>query len=93
MSRKRKPKLELPPGVKLIRTLDGHEHVVWSVAFDSQGGTLASGSGDQTVKLWEVQSGKLLRPLEGHENGVFGVSFDPQGGTLASGSGDRTVKL
>ncbi len=38
-----------------------------SVAFDPQGETLASGSDDKTVKLWDVHSGKLLRTLEGHQ--------------------------
>ena len=64
-----------------------------SVAFDPQGGTLASGSDDNTVKLWEARSGKLLRTLEGHQSSVCSVAFDPQGGTLASGSDDNTVKL
>jgi WD40 repeat protein len=44
---------ELPPGVKLLRTLKGHQDAVTSVAFDPQGLTLASGSGDGMVKLWE----------------------------------------
>ena len=77
---------ELPPGVKLLRTLEGHQGAVLSVAFDPQGGTLASGSDDKTVKLWEARSGKLLRTLEGHQDSVMSVAFDPQGGTLASGS-------
>ena len=76
----------LPPGVKLLRTLEGHKDVVLSVAFDPQGETLASGSDDDTVKLWEARSGKLLRTLEGHQDGLTSVAFDPQGGTLASGS-------
>src|SRR3982750_1348200 len=84
---------ELPPGVKLLRTLEGHHGPVSSVAFDPQGETLASGSRDNTVKLWEARSGKLLRTLEGHQDYVWSVAFDPQGGTLASGSGDSTVKL
>jgi small GTP-binding protein len=86
---------ELPPGVKLLRTLEGHQDVVRSVAFDPQGETLASGSDDTTVKLWEAQSGKLLRTLEGHEGGVTSVAFNPQGGTLASGKYGKpyTVKL
>ena len=67
--------------------------MVRSVAFDPQGGTLASGSADNTVKLWEAASGKLLRTLEGHQELVLSVAFDPQGGTLASGSYDNTVKL
>ncbi|MGH8654176.1 MAG: WD40 repeat domain-containing protein [Gammaproteobacteria bacterium] len=51
--------------MKLLRTLEGHENVVMSVAFDPMGRTLASGSADKTVKLWEVASGKLLRTLKG----------------------------
>jgi len=67
--------------------------MVLSVAFDPQGATLASGSWDHTVKLWEARSGKPLRTLEGHRNRVWSVTFDPQGETLASGSEDNTVKL
>jgi small GTP-binding protein len=84
---------ELPPGVKLLRTLEGHQDQVNTVAFDAQGEMLASGSEDKTVKLWEARSGKLLRTLEGHEREVYSVAFDPQGGTLASGSNDGTVRL
>jgi WD40 repeat protein/class 3 adenylate cyclase len=83
----------LPPGVKLLRTLQGHRDAVLSVAFDPQGGTLGSGSCDKTVKLWEARSGKLLRTLEGHADDVWSLAFDPQGRTLASGSEDNTVKL
>ncbi len=60
--------MELPPGVKLLRTLEGHKDIVYSVAFDPSGRTLASGGDDNTVKLWEVASGKLLHTLEGHED-------------------------
>jgi len=84
---------ELPPGVKLLRTLEGHRDTVNSLAFDPQGGILASGSSDNTVKLWDSGSGKLLRTLEGHQNAVRCVAFDPRGGILASGSWDHTVKL
>jgi len=83
----------LPPSVRRVRTLEGHQGKVYGVAFDPQGGTLASGSNDKTVKLREARSGKLLRTLEGHHTWIFSVVFDPLGGTLASGSADRTVKL
>ena len=86
-------KMELPPGVKLLRTLEGNLTTIRSVAFDPTGRTLASGSDDTAVKLWEVASGKLLRALEGHQEGVCCVAFDPSGHTLASGGADSTVKL
>jgi GTPase SAR1 family protein len=84
---------ELPPGVKLLRILEGHAGIVYSIAFDPTGRILASGSGDATVKLWEVASGKLLRTLKRHEGAVCSVAFDPVGRMLVSGSGDDTVKL
>ena len=81
------------PGVKLLRTLAGHKDMVKSVAFDAQGGRLASASSDNTVKLWAADSGKLLHTLTGHHSSVNSVAFDAQGGRLASGSVDTTVKL
>ena len=63
------------------------------MAFDPQGETLASGSGDKTVKLWETRSGKLLRTLEGHTDSVNAVVFSPDGHLLASKSNDHTIRL
>eukprot|EP01052_Picozoa_sp_SAG31_P041504 SAG31_NODE_6311_length_2070_cov_1.570269_1_plen_129_part_10 len=77
----------------LQRTLDGHSAKVTSVTFHPSGGTLASGSTDNTIKIWRFADGALLRTLEGHSNDVKSVAFDPSGGTLASGSDDQTVKL
>ncbi len=85
--------LQLPPGVTLLASLAGHKDAVVSVAFDPQGETLASGSHDKTVKLWEARTGKLLRTLDGNTDRVYSVAFDRQGETLASGSHDKTVKL
>jgi WD40 repeat protein len=57
------------------------------------GKTLASGGVDNTVKLWDTESGQLLRTLSGHANAVRSVAWSPDGKTLASGSHDHTVKL
>jgi WD40 repeat protein len=77
---------------RLLRTLEGHLDGVSSVTFDPLGTTLASGSYDRTVKLWNVASGQPLHTL-GHPESVMSVAFHPLGRTLASGSHDKTVRL
>jgi WD40 repeat protein len=70
-----------------------HEAPVLSVAWSPDGRTLASGSSDRTVKLWEAATGKLLATLQGHTGEVYSIAWSPDGKTLASGSDDRTVML
>jgi WD40 repeat protein len=74
--------------------LTGHTNWVHSVAFSPDGKTLASGSGDQTVRLWDVATGRQIgKPLTGHTDFVTSVAYSSDGKTLASGSDDGTVRL
>ncbi len=70
---------------------------VYSVAFSPGGRTLASGSSDGTIRLWNVADPAhprpLGRPLTGGTGAVFSVAFSPDGRTLASGDSDGTIQL
>ena len=72
--------------------LEGHTSYVYSVNFSADGKTLASGSSDNTIKLWNVETGEEIRTLS-HTSYVYSVSFSADGKTLASGSHDKTIKL
>lgn len=72
----------------------GQKGIAWSVAFSPDGNTLALGTGEGIVKLWDMKNHKAAgEPLTRHE-GIFAtVAFSPDGKILASGSGDKMVTL
>jgi WD40 repeat protein len=74
-------------------TFSGLTGIVYSVAFSPDGKSLAAGSEDKTIKLWDVGTGKERTTLQGHTAEVLSVAFSPDGKTLASGSADKTIKL
>ena len=82
-----------PTRFELVRTFSGHSGYVLSVAFSPKGQLIASGSWDNTVKLWRANDGALLKTFSGHSDGIRSVAFSPDGKLLASGSSDNTVKL
>ncbi|KAH8691808.1 NACHT and WD40 domain protein [Talaromyces proteolyticus] len=77
----------------VLQTLEGHSGSVQSVAFSRDGQMVASGSNDNTVKLWDTKTGTELQTLKGHWESVQSVAFSPDGQMVASGSWDDTIKL
>jgi platelet-activating factor acetylhydrolase IB subunit alpha len=76
-------------------TLQSHRDPITCVAFHPVFSSLASGSEDYTIKIWDWELGELERTIKGHTKAVLDVDFGgPRGGTLlASCSSDLTIKL
>lgn len=81
------------PVWRCVGTLTGHSSWVMSLAISSRKQILASGSLDDTIKVWNLQTGNLLRTLPGHLKAVNSLAISPDGQLLVSGSDDTTVKI
>jgi WD40 repeat protein len=76
-----------------IHRLKGHSDSVNSVVFSPDGSRVASGSLDETVRVWDVQTGLRQYTLEGHSGTVWSVVFSADGSQVASGLNDTTVRV
>ncbi|KAB8333911.1 protein kinase [Scytonema tolypothrichoides VB-61278] len=73
--------------------LTGHSGEVNSLVFNPSGTTLASGSDDKTIKLWNLKRRKEIRTFKGHTGIIYSVAISSDGQTIVSGSDDKTIKL
>lgn len=92
-------RMQLPDSLQKIITqthelnrLEGHENQVFALAINPQQGLIASGGGDETIKIWNTQ-GKLLKDLRNPDGVVSALAFSANGEILASGSIGETIRL
>ncbi len=94
-----------------IGVLRGHRRGVWTVKFAPKGtnvpntaskGLIGTGSGDKTVKIWNLSDYSCLLTLEGHSNSILKLAWlphrpidtrDKRGIQIASAAGDGLVKV
>ncbi|KIM24802.1 hypothetical protein M408DRAFT_26756 [Serendipita vermifera MAFF 305830] len=72
----------------------GHKAPVLSVAFSSDGKRIVSSAWDNTIRVWDAETGEtVLGPLGGHSELANSTSFSPDGKRIVSGSNERTIRV
>ena len=76
-------------------SLESHRDTINCIAFHPIFSSIASGSDDHTIKIWDWEFGELERTIKGHTRSVLDIDYGgPRGGTLlASCSSDLSIKL
>jgi small GTP-binding protein len=90
------PAIEKSPAQRVLEAKImslGHTNDVRSVTYSPDGQCVLSGSDDNTVHVWEVESGLCLRVLEGHTDSVLSVAWSADGQRALTGSSDETVRV
>src|SRR5439155_24116004 len=78
---------------QMLTALTGHEAAITTLAFNSDGTRLISGSLDKTARVWNLADGREIARFTGHTQAVTAVAFRPGAEQALSGSADHSLKL
>ncbi len=81
------------PGWQLVKTLTAHQSWVMTVVWNPKRPTLVSGGLDDTIRVWNWQTGQVLYTLAGHDRGVNNVAIGTGGQVLVSCGDDAAVRV
>ncbi|KAK4057285.1 U3 small nucleolar RNA-associated protein 13 [Microbotryomycetes sp. JL221] len=79
--------------LSLLGTFKGHKRGVWTVKFSPTDQCLATGSGDRSIKLWNLTDFTCIKTFEGHSNSILRIDFLTRGMQLTSCGSDGLVKV
>lgn len=67
-------------------------HSLWSVKFSPDSKKVAAACWDNTIRVWDVETGKIWKKWSGHEAVIRTIAFSPDGRMLVSGGDDKTLR-
>ncbi|EIW80774.1 WD40 repeat-like protein [Coniophora puteana RWD-64-598 SS2] len=77
-----------------FKPFTGHESGINTISYSPDGKSIATGSGDNTIRVWDANSGRQVgNTMRGHTNDVYNISYSPSGNSLVSCSHDGTVRF
>lgn len=82
---------EVRPLTRATSTLECHLGEILSLRFSPDSSIMASGSGDSTVRLWDITTETPSAKCEGHKGWILCLEWAPDGSLLASGSMDNKI--
>lgn len=77
---------------KIKQQFMGHQQDIYSLDYSRNGRLIASGSGDRSVRLWDIESGQETLHLQ-IDDGVTTVAISPDNRYVAAGSLDKSVRV
>jgi WD40 repeat protein len=72
--------------------LHGHADIVAGAVYSADRQSIATASGDGTVKIWDAATGQEIATLPGHTGGVRAVAWSSDGRFIATAGADGTVR-
>lgn len=78
---------------KQVRVASGHSARVHRLAMHPTKPLFATCSADQTVRIWNADTGTPVQTLSGHTDWVYALAFSPDGNRLASGAYNGEVRI
>ena len=83
----------LPEGLRRRMVLRGHTDKVTELAVTPDGRRAVSASLDNSLKVWDLETGSEERTLSGHSEEVYSVALTPDGRRVVSASSDKSLKV